>query len=329
MKHPPYQLRPNKAIDRMLLLSVIERLQQDRDLSQYTYFGFGGPFLSDIRLVSQYFPTLRFVSIEEDEDTHKRQKFHCPTKRLRLIHSSLFSYLQEDFASDALAIFWLDYTDFSPSRLEEFGQVLDLLGCPSIVKVTVRAQFDHSLLAAAHHLLNEEDAAKLRKATVEEWQTQFGDYLPGPLEREDLERPRFAPIVQSMFQVVAQKTLPSAGGKVFQLVHSCRYADGPQMLSLTGVVCEAGHRAKVRADFAKWPHANLDWRGPDHIDVPNLSIKERLALEKHLPVRVRSGKALQRSLGYLIDKSQTASERKLRQYKDYYQFYPVFAKVRV
>ena len=331
MKHPAYQLRPNKAIDRALLLKVIEIMDSKLcDLSNHTYIGFGGPFLDDMRLISQRFPQLSYVSIERDEDTHKRQRFHCNSKRLRFVHSTLDTYLKHGFRSDTLSIFWLDYVDdTSPSVLEEFAEVIELVGCPSIVKVTVRAQFDHTLVDAARNFLNDEEADKIKQAQIGDIQRKFDDYLDREIREDDLEAQQFAAVVQLMFRVVAQRTLPSLAGKVFQLVHSCRYADGPQMLTLTGVVCETSKRKEIMRAYQKWSHANLDWKEPYHIDVPNLSLKERLLLEKHLPAFKGTGKALQRCLGYMIDENPSASERKLRQYQDSYRFYPMFAKIRL
>jgi len=330
MKHPAYHLRPNKAIDRVLLLKVIDIMGRTYDLSKYTYFGLGGPFLDDIRLVGHEFPQLRFVSIERDLDTHKRQRFHCSTKRLRFVNSSVETYLKEEFPSDTLSIFWLDYTDLSPSNLEEFGEVLELVGCPSIVKVTVRAQFDRMVSSAAERVLTTDLVSTLKDGEIADFQNRFGHYIEPGLDEDQLEAPRFAFLVQSMFEIVAQRTLPSVGSKVFQLVHSCRYADGrSQMLTLTGLVCDTSERIKIQRLYRKWRYANLDWQEPHHIDVPNLSLKETLLLEKHLPALNRTGKALQRCLGYMIDESQSASERKLRQYQDFYQFYPFFAKITV
>ncbi len=329
MRHPAYQLRRNKAIDRAILLEIIEKMAREVDLSRYTYIGLGGPFLDDIRLISNQFPELHYVSIERDQNTHKRQRFHSVCKTLRLVLGTTDAYLDHEFETDTLSIFWLDYLDLLPSNLEEFATVLDLVGCPSIVKVTVYCEFDLGLMEAATKLLGAEEAVKVKTAQIQEFQDRFDDYLDHVIVERDLDPSSFASVVQSMFAVVAQRTLPSQGNKVFQLVHSCRYADGPQMLTLTGIVCQANDRTRFRRLYARWKHANLDWHAPQHVDVPNLSVKERLALERHLPSANGTGKALQRSLGYSIDESQTASERRLRQYQDFYKYYPMFAKLRV
>lgn len=329
MRHPPYHLRPNKAVDRALLLEVIGRLQSWCLPKSLTYYGLGGPFLDDVRLISQRFPTMKFVSIECNGDTHRRQRFHRSTKNVRLVNESVESYLKHKFRSGARCVFWLDYTKFRPAQIEEFKAVLGLVGTPSIVKVTVRAQFDDPVDTEAG-CLRPAEAAEIHQAWMEDLQQRFNDYLPRELKRADLRRPETATLVQEMLQIAAQSVLPTGGGVVFQLVHSCTYADGPtQMLSVTGVVCDITDRDEIARGFRDWAHANTDWGAPHPIDVPDLSVKERLYLEKHLPAKVTAVRALQRALGYKIDKTADSSMRKLQQYQEFHAYYPLFSKVNV
>ena len=76
MRHPPYHLRVNKAIDRFLLVQIIDILKRYCEISDYTYYGFGGPFLEDCRLIHNRCPEIKIVSIEKNEHTFKRQEFH-------------------------------------------------------------------------------------------------------------------------------------------------------------------------------------------------------------------------------------------------------------
>ena len=329
MKHPPYHLRPNKAVDRFLLLEIIQRLEDRCCLSKHTYFGFGGPFLDDFRLVCERYPLMRCVSIEENVDTYRRQRFHRNTKNLKLVHSDVRSYLRQELPSGVPCIFWLDYTNLEPARLTEFMELLGLVGPPSIVKVTVRAQVDDVTLGAANRLLTERNATDYRRDWLDGFQRRYDEFLSREVLPSDLRLPEHATLVQSMFEIAAQKTLPAAAGTVFQLVHSCRYADGPQMLSLTGIVCEGTDRSGLVELFRGWRHANVDWGAPAHIDVPVLSLKERLALERHLPLKTNTGKALQRSIGYTIDQSGASSLRKLQQYAEFHRLYPLYARMGV
>ena len=100
MKHPAYHLRMNKAVDRYALLEAIDRLGKVARLEEYTYYGLGGPYLEDFRLVHERFPRLKLVSIEEDDETLKRQAFHMPCRTLKLERSDFGSFLARYDAGD-------------------------------------------------------------------------------------------------------------------------------------------------------------------------------------------------------------------------------------
>ena len=110
MNHPPYHLRPNKAIDRFLLIEILDRLKKNCEISDYTYYGFGGPFLEDCRLIYNRYPEIKIVSIENDKQTFKRQNFHRFSKDLDLKHQEFANFLA-NFSSNGGEIFWLDYTN--------------------------------------------------------------------------------------------------------------------------------------------------------------------------------------------------------------------------
>jgi len=58
MKHPAYHLRPNKAVERVAFIDGIKHLGRFERLSEYTYFGFGGPYLEDFRLLYEFYPEI-------------------------------------------------------------------------------------------------------------------------------------------------------------------------------------------------------------------------------------------------------------------------------
>ena len=138
MRHPAYHLRPNKAVDRLTLIEVLRRLANRWDLADYTYYGLGGPFLEDFRLLREFFPQVRQVCIERDEHTYRRQEFHRPARHIRLVKSDFGGFLTE-FHGGPRAVFWLDYTDLRYERFDEFMDVLGKVGNGSVVKLTLRA----------------------------------------------------------------------------------------------------------------------------------------------------------------------------------------------
>lgn len=309
MRHPAYQLRPNKAVDRLTLIDAIRRLGKLGDLSEYTYYGLGGPYLEDFRLLYEFYPEIKMVSIEEDKDTYKRQKFHrpCGTPNLTLKRARFRSFLSHYEAGDKKSIFWLDYTGLEYGHLEEFVMLLGKVAANSMIKITLQA----------------EPREYIHKAN--EFREKFGALMPD----RSADPPRvpngFAYLVQQMVQIASQNALPSAMPLMFLPIPSFHYSDGTGMFTLTGLVCFRAQEDQVRGYFNNWQFANLHWAKPRRIDVPMLSTKERLHLQHQLP-RSNAGRVLRRALGYLIDEDVRRTEFKLGQYADFHRHFPYFMK---
>ena len=231
MKHPPYHLRVNKAIDRFLLVDILDILKRHCDISNYTYYGLGGPYLEDCRLIHARCPEVQIVSIEGDNHTFKRQEFHRFTKNLKLINED-FSDFFLDFSSSNEAIFWLDYIDRGLKRFSEFSGVLGEVWENSVVKITIPAERD------GQHL--------------KDFKEQYPKMLPPLTSQYDIyEASGLVKLLQDMLQLVAQQAL-RASGSVFQLLNSSYYKDSSQMLSVTGIVCNKDKVSEIQQWFKDW-----------------------------------------------------------------------------
>jgi len=307
MRHPPYHLRPNKAVDRLMFVEAIRRLGKLAPLSDYTYYGLGGPYLEDFRLLYDFCPEIKMVSIERDKETFKRQKFHLPCGTLRLEKTDFKSFLARYESRDERSIFWLDYTGLEYGHFGEFMALLGKISENSMIKVTLRAEprdyFDES--------------------GAERFKREFGALTDADPPREFRD---FACLLQDMLQVAAEKALPSAMPLMFHPVSSFYYADGAKMFTLTGLICVRTEAAMVKNAFRDWQFANLHWGKPKRIDVPVLSTKERLHLQNLLPCRGRAGRMLRAALGYLIDDDRRKTDIKLKQYAEFHRYFPYFMK---
>ena len=323
MRHPPYHLRINKAVDRFLLVEAIGLLAHTpQKIRSYTYHGMGGPFLEDFRLLGNGFPDLKQRSIESNEQTYLRQMFHKPSKRIKLVRSDMNSYLA-NFDGDGKHIFWLDYTDMKPSRFEELKIVLDKVGAGSLVKITLCADAPDN----PFHKTGSEERKK--DEFLAAFRSKFEKYLPPTINEADFRPITFIELLQKMVRAAVSQALPAGGGREFQLINSCHYDDNTAMFSLMGVVCEEGLVADTRKLFSKWRERNFDWSSPKKVSVPELTLKERLLLDRHLPTKQNKAAILAKVLGYRIEDSENASLERLKQYSAYYRYYPLFAKVSV
>jgi len=320
MNHPPYHLRVNKSVDRFLLIDLLGQLQKKFDLSEYTYYGFGGPFLEDCRLINHYFPEIRIVSIEKDLDTYKRQEFHRFTRNLYIEHIDFDDFLA-GFSGAGKSIFWLDFTNFNLACFHEFMALLDAVDDYSIVRITLMANIPK-------YLLKDNVSTKTIKDYMIRFKEKFRPVIPSSFNESCFALPaNYIRLIQDMIRVQAEKALPAAGDNVFQILNSAYYSDGTTMLSLTGIISPLSELDSVNRLFQDWPHANLDWKDPLPIDLPILSIKERLKLERLLPSIDIECQDLSSALGYKIAGDDCANLQKLDRYRYFHRYYPSFAKI--
>jgi hypothetical protein len=319
MKQPAYHLRSNKAVDRLTLIDAIKRSTKlVEDVSEYTYYGFGGPYLEDFRLLYEFYPEINMVSIEDNDEIFKRQRFHtpCNANQLKLKKVEFQSFLARYEGGGRRSIFWLDYLDLNYGHFEDFMALLAKVSPNSLVKITLRCE--------PSDYFGKDDAELSKKK--EDFRKQFEAVLPHPSDGPPVMFSDFAELLQEMIQIASQQSLPSAMPVKFLPISSFLYKDGVGMFTLTGIVCLRTEEAKVKAAFRTWHLRNLSWSKPRMIDVPTLSTKERLHLQRRLPCYSRSGRILRRALGYLIDDDVQRTEAKLKQYADFHRYFPYFMK---
>ena len=308
MIQPAYHLRPNKAVDRFVLLEVIRRLEQLEDLSHYTYYGLGGPYLEDFRVLYEMRDDIDMVSIESKERIYRRQQFHRPCSTLHLENVNLFQFIDQYDHDDVKSIFWLDYTNLKLANFEYFELLLKKVAERSIVKISLRAEAT--------------DWRGLPEGFVEE----FRAIMPEPDDVPPLIDSSYAKLLQDMLKIVAQRAFPGELPMMFQPITSFFYSDSTGMLTVTGVVCSRDDESIFRKAFEDWHFANCDWREPKVIDVPILSTKERLLLQEKLPCDGDAGETLFEALGYELEGGADGTMRQLEQYSQFHRYYPYFIR---
>ena len=279
-------------------------------LGGYTYYGLGGPYLEDFRLLYELFPDMGMVSIEIDEETYKRQEFHRPCSTLKLELEDISNFVTNYDPDGAKSVFWLDYTDLKPSNFNDFKTLLQIVEPNSMVKITLRCNPNDYYLS------------KKPEREIEIFRTEFSDVLADPDSAMPRKLEDFACFLQEMIQISAQQSLPAATALAFVPVSSFYYSDGTGIFTLTGIVCCTCKKSDIQRVFGDWEFANLQWGPPKLIRIPSLSVKERLYLQHLLPSGSSSGEKLRQKMGYLIDDGQTQTERALDQYAAFHRYSP-------
>ena len=308
MTTPAYHLRPNKAIDRMVMVEAIRRLEQIAPLNEYTYYGLGGPYLEDFRVLYEHFKDIKMVSIERDPHVLKRQRFHLPCKTMCLREADFKDFLDYYDPGDDKCIFWVDYTNIIPNNFEQFQTLLGKVADGSLVKVTMRSKLSDFT------------------SDSESFRERFQKFMNEPEMKTPESTQEYAIIVQDMLQIAAEQELPYELGRQFLPIGSFLYSDGTHMLTLMGIVCPNECVDDYRDLFGNWEFRNLDWGAPRQIDVPTLSTKERLMLQDKIPVIYDVGDVLYDALGYNVNGNEASTKRQLEQYAAFHRQYPYFMR---
>ena len=352
-KIPAYHLRINKAVDRFLLIEALAQLPYV-DRKQYRYYGLGGPFLEDFKLLEHYFPEIKKRSYECDDETYKRQKFNCFSRTIELVKGDMLEGLRETDGQDYPTVVWFDCTQADSKIFKDYADILSLVSNRSIVKLTMRVgrrmpedygRLESDLLNVinvsidAHDKLKMEVRNQIKDALKKNVHDCIEDSFPFsrnmrdirgllPLDYEcQLKQPQ-GPIRMlkcAVEKVIGQVFLPGCG-RTFRLLDISYYSDGTTMLSVMGAVLDDDNERQFMENFKGTHFYGATWDKMNQIDLPALTVEERLKLNKVLPASEDCSAMLKRELGYDLEKDHNDSESEYGMYGKYYRYYPSFIR---
>jgi hypothetical protein len=326
----PYHLRPHKSVDRRLFLDLLTRFERWTPLNGYVYVSMGAYPLEDHKLVHRLIGINQLLAFDFDEEIVARQRFNKPVETCHCVQSTadeLIANLEHilvecQFTQPAGIIMWLDYTN--PRQIgyqvREFEALLNKLRTGDLVRITVNAH-PNAFLDAQIPGGSPLRAAEKMEKQLENLRRWIGEFLPADTSADDMTIERLPQAISRSFAAAALKALPVAGPLTFCPLSVIRYADGQQMLSITGAVVARTDREAMleRLDLETWPFASVEWSIVHQLVVPALTIRERLFLERG--VTSKTPEELIAELGF-----ERASDVEiadfLESYKYYYRFYP-------
>ncbi|GGX57417.1 O-methyltransferase [Saccharospirillum salsuginis] len=318
----PYHLRQGKAIDRQIFIEILSKLNKSLNIKHYTYIGLGGPFLEDFKLLHGHFGLPKMISIELDQHVLERQKFNTPLSCIECQLTTTEQFISE-YSSNDNAIFWLDYA--SPreryQQLSELYSLVQKLQNNDIIKVTLNA--DLSTLGKPQ----KERGEKLKNSRLHRLRSQLSDYLPNNIDIDYMTARGFPEALIKSVERVCHKAAEYTGSAILP-IGAFTYKDGQRMLTITMVKVENEECTEFynQTDIECWELSNKDWSAPIDIDVPSLSIRERLWLDKKLPTEIET---IEDELGFQFDSDAEKSSELINNYKKFYRYYPQFSRVLV
>ena len=334
-----YRLRPNKAVDRELFLSLLMRLAPKLGLEKYHYVGLGGPFLEDFRLVHSRIgigrkrgrrTVGRLICVESELEVHKRQRFNRPVASIKCVHSTLEKFLDQTTLR-VPAIIWFDYT--APggitAQIQRFAATVGTVPLGTVLRVTLNA--DPGSLGeppSGRDLSVEVDgdvsAEREQKPTKAEWRFErfrerIGALVPSGLTADAMTFKKYGPTVLRVLKLAVEKQALSFIDRRIVWALATHYADGQAMATAALVVCDRDETV-IEKLVKGWEFYSTP-DDPHRIELPALSSLERLTME--------SQKNAYRKLGF--DLAKVVESRlgvdPFDVFKRYYRLYPHFSRV--
>ncbi|WP_162782158.1 O-methyltransferase [Arenimonas caeni] len=338
----PYKLRPNKAVDRELFLSLLMRLAPKLGLEKYHYVSLGGPFLEDFRLVHSRVgigrkrngrTVGRLTCVESELEIHKRQKFNRPLAAIRCVHSTLEKFLdQTTFATPA--IIWFDYTapkDIA-SQIQRFAATVGTVPVGSVLRVTLNGNptslgsggeepSGKDLSVEVDGEVSSDRAQKPTKAEwrLEEFRQRLGALVPAGIAPEAMTHKKYGPTLLGVLKLSVDKQALSFSDRQVVWALATHYADEQPMVTAALVVAPKGD-SDLEKLVRGWEFFSKP-EDPHRVELPALSSLERLTLESSSYAHRRLGFDLAKVVDSKLGTDPVDSFRK------FYRLYPHFSRV--
>jgi hypothetical protein len=318
----PYHLRQNKAVDRYAFVELLAKIDRFSPISKYDYVGFGGHSLEEFKYIHDRFGLENMISIESDPEVFKRQKFNQPYSCINITNQESRDFIN-GYDRQNKTIIWLDYVEPSKlrSQVEEFQQIILKLGVLDIVKITLNAN-------PSSYITTSEIASpvEIEKSRIDKLKEMLGeeDLFPSADILGNMMMTKGFPFALTLIlKYAANLALTGKKDIYFQPLASFSYADGQQMMTLTGIILEQEKSEEFfdRTELKSWELINVDWSKPFSINIPDLTIREKLYIEQLLPNS--TPEEIQEKLGFKFD------NKMLKTYIMFYRQSPYFSRILV
>lgn len=322
----PYQLRPNKFIDREVFMDLLGRLVPTIGADRYVYVSMGGRHMVDHGAVYRQVGITNLYTFDFDEQVVARQMFNRPIDKavcVELDSSSLpgkLDTIASQFPGATNVVVWLDYT--SPrERLRQFQELVEVakrLTPGDILRITVNANMGSFGEDRNPSIWKDEGYKNPGEFRAARLKSQLGTFVPTTLES----------IGENEIQFVISECIGLAlagvgGAVVFTPLPLTSYRDGQRMVSATCLVRDAASETEVPG-LKGWPFDPTGWRDVADIDAPYLSLREKLKIDECLS---KAPEVVLKQLGFPLMKDEKSSLVAIASYQRLHRYYPAFHHV--
>lgn len=259
-----YYLRPNKQVERKLMIEMLQQIRRELDISNYCYLGMGSIYYYDYILVHKMLSIDDMISIDNKMAT-KRFNFNKPYEFIKFHNCVTTDYLRKHDWQKKKTITWLDYdTTFEKGEPYIIAD-LKILG--------KNCGKNDILFVSINSAPPKEDN---RKDFLEKYKT----YISPPFKKPRFTSPKFFPeLLQNIVLNVLKEGCEYNKFK-FHKMCSFTYKDGASMYTIGGIFTDdAGFPQKLASlhDII-----SLDATQIHNINIPNITYKEKFYMDSKI-----------------------------------------------
>ena len=325
----PYNLRPNKFVERQLFVELLGKICSREPSDEYVYISLGGPQLEDQRLVHRRLGIKNLISLESDPVVYKRQLFNLRPSYIQCWRANTsefitnFDIFTEEY-NDNKFVLWFDYASAQRyDQIVEYQTLLEKLQVSDILKITMNA----APFTLGNERDNESNVA-VQKRRLKALRSQLEDFLPAnSIHYSDMTTRKLPSILCNCIKKASLEATQNTNRQAVPLALFV-YRDGAhQMLTITVRLVEKTHVNEFREDILKrgWEYLPKDWNDITRIKVPNLTAKERLYIEQLL--FSKDHQDIHEELPFSFHSDQKQSLAVLEEYARHYKRYPSYFQV--
>lgn len=308
-----YRLRPAKHVERSLFAECFKK-STFHQLDGYQYVGMGSLYFSDFRLFHKALGISKLISIELNKHHKERFDFNKPFSCIQMMYGHTNTELQKiDWSGPALV--WMDYDNaLSAEMITDVRFLFRILRPGSFFAISVNA--------TALHNPNDQQESGLDRLS----EAVGRDRVPVGLKPSDLGRKGTSDAYRTIIIAEIESALNLRNQSnienrqvAFEQVFHIRYADGAPMLTIAGFLLDSDQVATFNnGAIVSEPYYRS---GAEHlsIDVPTLTSKEVLELERIAPLGEAEINEFENPI--------SAPEKDVKNYLRNYRFLPSYLPV--
>ncbi len=302
-------IRPNKNVERKLILATLNRLRPQFPVVDYRYVGFGSMWFSDFVLMHKALGICDMVTIENQKSRARRVEFNKPFGCIAVKMEDAATALGE-VLDEKPSIVWLDYD--GPLKNAVSGDIETAIGAMSVGSmflVTVNAMADQ----LRGHKNDDDD-----ELSMIDYLVTICDDESLRSRKNEITRVHFPELAASILHgKIKSAVLEKKPGCEYQPIWCYKYADDAEMITVGGMIVDESTKQKFVESGAS-DLAHVTGEALFNIELPVLTEKEKRALDKRLPsvspLKIKD-----------IEFELRPSE--LEAYQRFYLEYPVFGEM--